>query len=208
MGIKQKLGLGVASAALGLALVGGGTYAYFNDVETSNNTFAAGTLDLALNPTEIFNISNLKPGDYMLKTFEMKNEGSLDIAKVLLDTSYTVTDAKGDNGSADFGDHIVVKFIKNDGHPEYWGDNDSYTVVYEKTLKQLSSMTPDKLAVELEDLLWWDYEQDGIPAGGKDNMRVKIEFKDNQQDQNIFQGDTLNLEWKFTGKQEAGEDRS
>ena len=31
MGIKQKLGLGVASAALGVALVGGGTYAYFSD---------------------------------------------------------------------------------------------------------------------------------------------------------------------------------
>ncbi|PRX64062.1 putative ribosomally synthesized peptide with SipW-like signal peptide [Bacillus sp. V-88] len=43
MSIKQKLGLGVASAALGLALVGGGTYAYFSDSVTTNNTFAAGT---------------------------------------------------------------------------------------------------------------------------------------------------------------------
>ncbi|WP_267490480.1 TasA family protein [Bacillus licheniformis] len=30
MGTKKKLGLGVASAALGLALVGGGTWAAFN----------------------------------------------------------------------------------------------------------------------------------------------------------------------------------
>ena len=31
MSIKKKLGLGVASAALGLSLIGSGTYAYFSD---------------------------------------------------------------------------------------------------------------------------------------------------------------------------------
>ena len=46
MGIKKKLGLGVASAALGLSLIGGGTWAAFNDAATINNHFAAGTLDL------------------------------------------------------------------------------------------------------------------------------------------------------------------
>lgn len=207
MSLKKKLGMGLASAALGIALVGGGTFAYFSDTETSNNVFAAGTLDLAVNPSTIIDVKDIKPGDWMNRTFNLKNSGSLDIAKVLLDTSYTVTDAKGDNGNADFGEHIVVNFLKNDGHPEYWGDDDSYTVVYKKTLKQLSNMTPDDLAVELEDVLWWDYEQDGIPAGGTDHMRVQFEFKDNGQDQNIFQGDSLKLEWKFTAEQEAGESR-
>jgi spore coat-associated protein N len=68
-------------------------------------------------------------------------------------------------------------------------------------------MQPDDLAVELEDFLIWDYEQDGIPAGGTDYMKVKIEFVDNGQDQNVFQGDSLALEWKFTAEQEAGERR-
>ena len=35
MSLKKKLGLGIATAALGMSLVGGGTYAYFNDVETN-----------------------------------------------------------------------------------------------------------------------------------------------------------------------------
>ena len=50
MSLKKKLGMGVASAALGLSLIGGGTFAYFSDKEVSNNTFAAGTLDLTLDP--------------------------------------------------------------------------------------------------------------------------------------------------------------
>ncbi len=44
--MKKILGLTVA-ALLVMALVGGGTWAYFSDVETSTgNTFTAGTLDL------------------------------------------------------------------------------------------------------------------------------------------------------------------
>jgi spore coat-associated protein N len=205
MGIKQKLGMGVASAVLGISLIGGGTYAYFNDTENSTNTFAAGTLDLVLDPEEIINVDNLKPGDYMIRDFELQNNGTLDIASVLLDTSYTVTDANGDNGNEDFGDHIKVKFLKNNGHSEHWGDSDEHTVVYQKTLAELSNMTPDDLAVEMEDILWWDYEKDGIPAGENDYLTVKIEFEDNDQDQNVFQGDSLELKWKFTAEQEDGE---
>ncbi|HLR61590.1 MAG TPA: TasA family protein, partial [Lentibacillus sp.] len=43
MGIKKQMGMGIMSAALGLSLIGGGTYAYFSDSEQTQNTFAAGT---------------------------------------------------------------------------------------------------------------------------------------------------------------------
>lgn len=46
MGIKKTLGFGVATAALGLTLIGGGTFAYFSDSVETTGTFAAGTLDL------------------------------------------------------------------------------------------------------------------------------------------------------------------
>ena len=59
MGLKKKLGLGVASMALGASLIGGGTFAYFNDTETaSGNTFAAGTIDLQ---PDAISSSKLKP---------------------------------------------------------------------------------------------------------------------------------------------------
>lgn len=44
MGIKKKLGMGVATAALGLSLIGGGTYEYFSDQVDTSNTFAAEVL--------------------------------------------------------------------------------------------------------------------------------------------------------------------
>ena len=68
MSLKKKLGMGVASAALGLSLIGGGTFAYFSDKEVSNNTFAAGTLDLTLDPKTLVNIENLKPGILLRKS--------------------------------------------------------------------------------------------------------------------------------------------
>ncbi|GER68553.1 hypothetical protein BpJC7_31420 [Weizmannia acidilactici] len=76
MGIKKKLGMGVATAALGLSLIGGGTYAYFSDQVDTSNTFAAGTLDLAASPTTIIDVSNLKPGDTITRTFNLENKGS------------------------------------------------------------------------------------------------------------------------------------
>ena len=67
MSLKKKLGMGVASAALGLSLIGGGTFAYFSDKEVSNNTFAAGTLDLTLDPKTLVDIKDLKPGILLRK---------------------------------------------------------------------------------------------------------------------------------------------
>src|SRR5690625_5033910 len=134
MGIKKQIGLGIMSAALGLTLIGGGTYAYLSDSETTNNTFAAGTLDLAVNPTTIVDVGELKPGDFVTRDFELHNEGTLDIEKVLLDTDYSVIDAEGDN-SEDFGEHIQVTFLYNADKME--------EVICETTLAELKNMSPE-----------------------------------------------------------------
>ena len=205
MSIKKKLGLGVASAALGLSLIGGGTYAYFSDVETTNNTFAAGTLDLAVNPTTIINVDNIKPGDWMNRTFKLENKGSLDISKVILDTDYTVTDKNGNNGSEDFGKHIRVNFLKNDDKS---GILNPSNVILSKTLFDLKEAQKDPDAVDniSKAILWFGQpgEKDGLKAGTSDDLYVQFEFVDNKEDQNKFQGDSLKLTWKFDAKQTAG----
>ncbi len=81
------------------------------DKEVSNNTFASGTLDLALNPSTIVKVDNLKPGDTIEKEFKLENKGTLDIKKVLLTTEYDVEDVKKDN-KRDFGEDIEVVFLK------------------------------------------------------------------------------------------------
>lgn len=208
MGIKKKLGMGVATAVLGLGLIGGGTFAYFSDSEATNNTFAAGTLDLSVNPTTIVEIGNLKPGDTLARPFELVNGGSLDISTVDIATSYTVTDAKGDNGNEDFGKHIKVLFLENlDKTGDGWIIGDYNDIISETTLYDLQNKTPD--AVEnvqswLTHLFGLNGEGDGLRAGTSDNMYVAFEFVDDKEDQNIFQGDSLQLEWTFTAHQTKG----
>jgi spore coat-associated protein N len=195
MGIKQKLGLGVASAVLGVSLIGGGTYAYFSDTADTSGTFASGTIELNANPTTIIDVKNIKPGDTMLRSFELKNDGTLDIAKLSLATSYTVTDAKGDNDGADFGEHIRVNFLIN-------GDKLSVPI-YSTTLKELQGMSPDVIQGSI--FSGWLAERGGkLKAGTSDTLFVEYEFVENDKDQNQFQGDTLELKWTFEGKQGKG----
>ncbi|EJR47497.1 MULTISPECIES: biofilm matrix protein CalY [Bacillus] len=194
MSLKKKLGMGVASAALGLSLIGGGTFAYFSDKEVSNNTFAAGTLDLTLDPTTLVDIKDLKPGDKVKKEFLLKNSGSLAIKDVQLATKYTVNDFKNDNAGEDFGQHIKVNFI--------WNWDKQSEPVYETTLADLQKENPDVLAKAIFAPEWG--ENGGLAAGTEDYLWVEFEFED-KGDQNKFQGDSLNLEWTFNAHQGEGE---
>lgn len=202
MNIKKKLAMSVATGALAISMIGGGTYAYFNDVETSTNTFAAGTLNLSLSPQEIINVKNIKPGDWMNRDFTLKNDGTLDISKVLLGTEYKVTDANGNNVE-DFGKHIRVNFMWN--HDKSitgpWTGLDN--VVYYTTLDQLQSMTPDAVANKV--FVPYLEEKGGLKVGNSDTLSVQFEFVDNDEDQNEFQGDSLELKWTFDAKQTKGE---
>jgi spore coat-associated protein N len=198
MSLKKKLGLGVASAALGLSLIGGGTYAYFSDTAVATAKFAAGTLDLSADPTTIIDVANIKPGDTMLRSFELVNGGSLDIASIDLVTDYTVTDANGNNNE-DFGKHIRVNFLMN-------ADKADPFVIWSTSLYDLKNMTPDVIAGQF----WseWFAERGGnLAAGTSDTLYVQYEFVENNADQNRFQGDSLQLTWTFTGMQGAGEAR-
>ncbi|KGX86118.1 CalY family protein [Pontibacillus litoralis] len=198
MGLKKKLGLGIASAALGLSLVGGGTYAFFSDSAEAEGSFAAGTLDLNAEPTTIIDVDNLKPGDWMNRTFKLVNDGSLDISEILLHTDYSVNDAKGDNSGEDFGEHIRVNFL--------WNNDKGDGVIWFTTLKELKNMSPDAI----ENKLWfpWFEERGGdLAPGTSDELYVQFEFVDNDEDQNHFQGDSLDLTWTFEAKQGEGEER-
>lgn len=200
MGIKKNLAMGIATGALAVSMIGGGTYAYFNDVETSANQFTAGTLNLTVNPESIINVSNLKPGDWMERTFKLKNDGSLDISKVLLTTDYTVTDKNGDN-TEDFGKYIRVNFLTN--HDKS-GRNQPSDVIYETTLDQLKGTAADAVQKKIFSSFG---EGSGLKSGDSDTLYVQFEFVDNGADQNEFQGDKLELTWTFEAKQTAGESK-
>lgn len=198
MNLKKKLAMSIATGALAVSMIGGGTYAYFNDVETSVNQFAAGTLDLAVNPETIIDVSNIKPGDWMNRTFKLENNGSLDISKVFLTTSYT-------ESVAGFGEHIIVHFLKNEDKSSILGPSN---VIASKKLSELASMTQDAVKNDSPKFLGLQGgEASGLKAKTKDNMYVKFEFVDNGAEQNQYQGATLELKWKFDAQQTAGTSR-
>jgi spore coat-associated protein N len=81
MSFTKVVTKGVMTAALGLSLMSGGTYAYFSDTVSTQNTFASGTLDLSVNPNAVVNINNIKPGDEVYREFTLKNDGTLESIK-------------------------------------------------------------------------------------------------------------------------------
>ncbi len=194
MGIKKTLGLGIASAALGLSLIGGGTFAYFSDTAQSTATFAAGTLDLNTSPSEIVNLSNLKPGDIAVRNFTLQNSGTLDIKELKLASAYSVTDAGMNNGAQDLGDHFKVKLLKD----TYVSGDITNFVIGEISLKDLKNTAN-------YDLISTGALPGGITAGQSKVFKVAFVFVDNGQDQNVFQGDKLDLTWTFNAKQGLGE---
>ncbi len=103
--MKKILGLGVV-ALLVMALVGGGTWAYFSDVETSsNNVLLAGTLDLGLGNTSgeaedgvsatstWTSPAGWKPGDSVDAILYLKNVGTIDMASVNVTFGHAFTDS-------------------------------------------------------------------------------------------------------------------
>lgn len=199
MSMKKKIGMGVITAALGLSLIGGGTYAYFSDKEVSQNTFAAGTLDLSVNPEVVINVDNIKPGDEMERGFQLVNKGTLAIGDVKLLTDYSVIDAKGDNGNADFGDHIRVDFL--------WNLDKNEVPIWSTTLSELKVSTQNGSIPDLVQKGVVDREGNGLAPGDDDTFYVMFTFVDNNAEQNVFQGDSLKLNWTFNSMQTKGEEK-
>lgn len=194
MGIKKKLGMGIATAVLGVSLIGGGTYAYFNDREETINEFNAGTLDLSVNPTTLIELENLKPGDWAEKKFKLTNTGSLDMSKILLYTDYEQAGVQGDE---DFGKHIQVNFLKNFDKETGIKDN----VIYHETLYNLKNATPDVVKGYSSKIF---ETEDGLKSEEENELYVQFEFVDNDEDQNAFQDASLKLKWTFEAKQTEG----
>ena len=93
--MKRILGLTIAFMLL-IGMGGIGTWAYFQDTETSTgNVFAAGTLDLKTNDvdgvTQTLYASNLKPGDNVPGSVTLKNTGS--VAGSSLDLAFTYVES-------------------------------------------------------------------------------------------------------------------
>nr|WP_144924804.1 TasA family protein [Paenibacillus bovis] len=232
MSIKKKLGLGVASAALGLSLVGGGTWAAFNDVERlTDNSIQAGILDLGINPdSELISLEKLVPGDRIARSFKLANNGNVDIKEVLMELKVSGWEDVDHHGTGDtntlkdFLSQFEVKMFAADAFDfdDLGGGTD--------LLSEITGTGKDDQGNSFISL--WDLQQQadgtyditngsGLPNGtvdedGKDFDKIwlAIEFvnkdlKDanGEQYQNKFQDERADLEFVFEAIQRDGVER-
>lgn len=204
MSIKKKIGMGVASAALGLSLVGGGTWAAFNDTAKINNHFASGTLDLVVGKSGQkpinFDLSNMKPGDNVQRIFELRNGGTLAIKEVLLNVTAEnfVDDLEavngGENSPEEFLSQFEVTFAQVDGESESWEPRNKITKqgetltladlvagpgVYKNKIKPEFLATDGTDRINLAPLTVSDAAYRGIPIDptDMDNVFIHLTYK-------------------------------
>lgn len=134
MNIKRKLISGSMAAVMGMALIGGGTWSAFNDVETVSSQVQAGKLNLEVvnlgvsaGQSKLINLANLKPGDTIERTFRLKNstDATLAIRDVLMSVKFGNFSSGGgtNQGVMEFLEQLQVKVLNvgnegsNTGYP-------------------------------------------------------------------------------------------
>ena len=127
--MKKILGLSVAAMMI-MALVGGGTWAYFSDPETSTgNILTAGTMDLKTNTTDgetaTLTLTGLKPGQSIgTGTVTLTNGGTVDGSSLDINISYiedaseptepTDSDLSTELDADDFAEMVQVNTLTYD----------------------------------------------------------------------------------------------
>jgi spore coat-associated protein N len=212
MGIKKKLGLGLASAALGLSLVGGGTFAYFSDEATVHNGFASGTLNLEVGsypgtkwPVN-FDLQNLRPGDTVLRTFDLKNVGSLAIEDTYLSFAKVAVENPLHTGATDddFLSALQVNyFVETVVNGEYVPQS----IV--KAPITLNDAIAGKYTGKIQDKFLkadgtLNLTPDGINAGKNGRYMIAISFPDTEVAQNKLQGMVAKVDFKLDARQVVG----
>jgi spore coat-associated protein N len=227
MSIKKKLGLGVASGALGLAMIGGGTWAAFSDHEKTDNIFKTGTLDLGIaangSVPMTFDLQNLKPGDSMQREIVLSNKGSLAIKNVLLDAVIDATDGGANlNGDLDLGavntdqeilEQFNVELLYADYIPGASDPVANFKLIESTdniTLYDLGTFTETDWAtagiVHEGDYLNvapvnTDGAYTGIPVVPSDNDKLVIKITFNENANNAFMDDKADVTFNFTANQ-------
>ncbi|OCA90839.1 hypothetical protein A8F94_02910 [Bacillus sp. FJAT-27225] len=206
MTIKRKMSMGILAGALGLSLIGGGTWAAFNDVEEVNNSLLAGTLNLEVGEGTTFDfpLKTLKPGDSITSQLVLENAGSLDINDILVDVEKL--EGWKDKDELELGiTNTEDEFLQQFSIVVKKGE----TAVYTGTLKDLVYADFGK------ELTGTKHDEVGIEKDGSLTLDILVTFVDNPARigdtrhfvQNKYQGEQSNLRFVFEATQMPGEER-
>ncbi len=214
--MKKILGLTVA-AMLVMGLVGGGTWAFFSDPESSTgNTLSAGTLDLQLDGGDAavttLNIATAYPGDSGSGSTTLLNYGSLAAELDISFGSVTNTESVGDSeyesdvigggGNGELGSQATFAFFVDVDTSGGWSTGDiglsanSTGVVYAHPAA-LEYQALDDYGTDVFDDV---YTGTMAPAASDDFI---IMYQVPTSADNTIQGDSLSMDVSFTLEQTA-----
>lgn len=210
--MKKRVLYGVMGMALVALLVGGGTYAYFSDTETSTgNTFSAGTLKLTVGSAGTLPLAfnSLKPGDTgtLADPWRINNTGT--IAGNLTIACGAITnnengltepekDADDTGEPGELGANLTVAFWIDSNADNTWGAGDYYlTTTGGKTGYNSEASLPPEAYAHLNDYDGKTWADLTTITGGASAGTFHVEYDLPWGTGNEVQSDTCTFDLTF-----------
>lgn len=206
--MKKIIGLTVA-ALLIIGIIGGGTFAYFSDTETSvSNTLTAGTLDLNINGGDIavttLSVSDVAPGDSGSDNSTLANIGSLLGELDISTTEVTNTPGAGgteyEGGSGELGANAELAMYIDVDQSGDWSAGDIGLKTDNTTYTHPTAL--DYAIFDNYASLSWDATEN-LSASASDDFRMLWQVPTGAG--NDIQGDSVSVNITFVLEQTAAD---
>ncbi len=190
---RLKLGLSALLVLIALLLVGLGAFASFTSTTSASESVATGTVTIALGATGAatnrlnVDASGLGPGDSIQRSFDLLNQGSMNLTSITLTTTATTSsllDTDTTNGLQAVIDRCSVAWTEAGSSPNF-----SYTCSG-STTTVLASRAVIGSNLALSNL-------GALTSGATDHLRLTVTLPSTAG--NSLQGQSSTIQYSFTG---------
>ena len=192
-----------------MALVGGGTWAYFSDPEAiTANYFSAGTLDLDINGADVaytlFSVSDMYPGVTGNASVDLDNTGSisgnLSIEFSAISNNPGTGGTEFEGGSGELGGQATIAVFIDKDENDAWSSGDVGLKSDNTTYDYPTAL--DFQTIDSYDSDNWTNAYDGLMANGaSDKFLVAYDVPTSAT--NAIQGDNCTFSIYFLLKQQG-----
>jgi len=190
---RRKIELSVALVILALCLIGVGAFATFSSSTSASESVTTGTVTIALGATGAstnrltVNATGAAPGDTIQRSFDLINQGSLNLTAITLTTAATTSsllDTDATNGLQMVIDRCSAAWTESGSSPAF-----SYTCSGStSTVLASRQVTGNNLALS---------NLGALTAGVTDHLRLTLTLPTSAD--NTFQNQSSTIQYTFTG---------
>jgi spore coat-associated protein N len=198
---RKRVVLSVLLVLLALLLVGLGAFATFTSTTSASHSVTTGTVTIALGATGAstnrlnVNATAVAPGDTIQRSFDLINQGTLDLASITLTTNATTSsllDTDATNGLQMAIDKCSVPWTESGSSPAFtYSCSGSTSTVLAQRAVIGSNLSLSNLG--------------SLTAGVTDHLRLTLTLPSSAD--NSFQNLTSTIQYSFTGTQRAATNR-